>query len=200
MKKILLSVLAALALGASASASLAAAVPANGKLAFDVIRKGRDIGDYTISFRSSGQALSVRLNTNVAVKLPLIGVKVYVFKQDSQERWQGGKLAGLTSTTNDNGEKHNISLGASPLLPASLWNSDIVHAHKVVNTIDGRTMAIKVQGLGSETVKTGHGKKAATHYRISGGLARDLWYGADGTLVKVAFVGDDGSRVEYRLR
>ena len=29
-------------------------VPASGRLTFDVIRKGKDIGDYTVTFRGKG--------------------------------------------------------------------------------------------------------------------------------------------------
>ncbi len=198
MKKYLFPLLATFAI--ASAPVLAASIPASNKLAFDVIRKGKDIGDYTITFRKSGNNLLVSLNTKVKVKLPLVGVTVYKFEQKSREQWRSGKLAALSSTTNDNGQAHSIKLGASSLLPASLWNMDIVKAHKALNTIDGKKMKISVRKLGNEKVATGHGKVAATHYRITGDLARDVWYGADGTLVKVSFAGDDGSKVDYRLR
>jgi len=180
--------------------ALAASIPASNKLAFDVIRKGKDIGDYIITFRKSGSNLTVNLNTKVKVKLPIVGVSVYEFVQKSSEKWRSGKLASLSSTTNDNGDAHSIKLGPSSLLPASLWNVDIVKAHNVLNTIDGKKMRISVRKVGNENVATGHGKVGATHYRISGDLARDVWYAADGTLVRVSFAGDDGSKVDYRLR
>ncbi len=198
MKKYIFPLLASVVL--ATGPALAASVPANGKLVFDVIRKGKDIGDYTITFRKSGNKLSVNLNTDVKVKLPIIGMVAYKFKQSSKEQWRAGKLASLTSKTNDNGEAHSVKTGASNLIPASLWNMDIVKARKVLNTIDGRKMNISVRKIGAEKVSTGHGKVSATHYRITGDLARDVWYGADGALVKVSFAGDDGSKVSYRLR
>ncbi|PCH69619.1 MAG: hypothetical protein COC12_09085 [Rhodobacteraceae bacterium] len=198
MRKYLFPLLASLAI--AAGPALAASIPASNKLAFDVIRKGKDIGDYVITFRESGSNLTVRLDTNIKVKVPIIGVSVYEFAQKSSEQWRSGKLAALSSTTNDNGEAHSISLGASSLLPASLWNVDIVKARSVLNTIDGKKMRISVRKVGNENVATGHGKVAASHYRISGDLARDVWYATDGTLVRVSFAGDDGSKVDYRLR
>ena len=88
------------AIGATASslpvsAAPADSVPASGRLSFDVIRNGKDIGDYVVSFRGSGNDLDVSLSTDVMVKLPVIGVSAYRFKQQSTETWRGGKLAGL---------------------------------------------------------------------------------------------------------
>jgi len=196
LKPAVLVLIAALASPAMATTS----VPANGHLGFDVIRKGKDIGDYTISFRQSGKNLTVNIVTDVAVKLPLIRLNAYVFRQNSRETWQNGRLSSLVAKTDDNGTDHNFKMGASSILPASLWNAKTISATKVVNTIDGKLMSIRVRKIGTEAIATGHGSINADHYRIEGGLARDVWYAADGTLAKVAFTGDDGSRVEYRLR
>jgi len=198
MKRKLLMVTAAVLIGASMAQ--AASVPPSGRLAFNVIRKGKDIGDYTIAFRASGKSLTVKLKTDVVVKVPILGIKLYVFKQASTEAWQNGKLTGLKSVTNDNGDKHNITLGKSDLIPASLWNNDMLKSHTVLNTIDGKAMSIKVGSLGQENVSTPGGNVVATHYRVSGDLKRDLWYDGSGVLVKVAFLGDDGTPVEYDLK
>ncbi len=68
---------------------------------------------------------------------------------------------------------------------------------KLMNTVDGKIMSIRVADLGMESVETKRGKVNAHHYRLSGGLARDLWYDADGNLARVAFKADDGSIVTY---
>ena len=183
----------------STSAAPADSIPASGRLNFDVIRKGKDIGDYVVTFHGKGPDLSVDLRTNVMVKVPVIGVSVYSFDQHSTETWRNGKLTGLNSKTDDNGTKHDISVGASPLIPASLWAADLVRAGQVLNTIDGSTDAIKVRNLGTENVATGAGPVQATHYAVSGGLTRDLWY-ADGKLVHVRFAAEDGSVIDYVLR
>ncbi|WP_299362017.1 DUF6134 family protein [uncultured Paracoccus sp.] len=198
----LLTTIASLTLAALAPAAIAApagSVPASGRLAFDVIRKGRDIGDYVVTFRGAGNDLTVGIATDVSVKLPVVGVSAYRFTQASTETWRGGHLAGLTSRTDDNGTAHDITLGATSLIPASLWNADIVQSSQVLNTIDGSTDAISVSSLGLDTVTTGSGTVRATHYALRGGLDRDLWY--DGaTLVHVRFTAEDGSQVDYVLR
>lgn len=182
-----------------ASAAPADSVPASGQMNFDVIRNGKDIGDYVLTFRGNGDNLTVDLRTDVKIKLPVIGVSVYTFNQQSTETWRGGKLAALRSKTDDNGTPHDISVGATALIPASLWAADMVGARQVLNTIDGSADAIKVNNLGTESVATGAGAVQATHYAVTGGLNRELWY-ADAKLVHVRFVAEDGSVIDYALR
>ncbi len=131
--------------------------------------------------------------------MPVIGVSAYRFSQTSTETWRGGQLAGLASRTDDNGTPHDIRVGATSLIPASLWNADMVRSSAVLNTIDGSTDPISVSNLGTENVATGSGTVAATHYALRGGLNRDLWY-AGATLVHVRFAAEDGSQVDYVLR
>ncbi|MCJ8140064.1 DUF6134 family protein [Falsirhodobacter halotolerans] len=194
-----LTLLTALALAPAAMAAPAASVPASGQLAFDVIRNGRDIGDYVATFHGSGNDLTVDIATHVSVKLPVIGISAYRFNQTSTETWRGGRLAALNSKTDDNGTPHDIKVGATALVPASLWNADLVHASSVLNTIDGSTDQISVRNLGAENVMTGSGQVQATHYAVRGGLDRDVWY-AGSKLVHVRFTADDGSQVDYVLR
>lgn len=175
----------------------ALSIPSNGSLSFDVVRKGKDIGDHTYRFSGGTSAFTVKVATDIAVKVPLIRTTAYSFKHSSVEKWNGGKLQQISSNTNDDGEPHQLKTAGKGALPASLWNDDIVRSGKLLNTIDGKIMKVRVADLGSETVKTKRGAIAAHHYRMSGDLARDLWYDADGNLAQVAFKADDGSTVMY---
>jgi hypothetical protein len=187
-------------LAGAASADPLASVPPSGTLAFDVIRNDKVIGGETLQFQRAGSDLTVTLKTDIAVKVPVIGINAYVFRQSSTEHWKGGALAGLTSTTDDNGTAHKISVGPTALLPASLWNAEITSAKALLNTIDGSKMPVSVRKLGEETVVAQGKNTRATHYAISGGLKRDLWFNGSGQLVHVQLVADDGSQVDYRLR
>lgn len=175
----------------------ALSIPSNGKLSFDVVRKGKDIGDHTYSFSGGGNSFTVKVATDIVVKVPLIRATAYSFQHASVETWKGGELQKINSKTNDDGEPHQLKTGSSGALPASLWNDDIVRSQKLMNTIDGKMMNVRVADLGNETVKTKRGAIAAHHYQMSGDLARDLWYDADGNLAQVVFKADDGSTVMY---
>ena len=172
-------------------------IPSSGKLSFDVIRKGKDIGDHSYSFTGKSGAFTVKVATDIVVKVPLIRTTAYSFKHNSVESWKGGTLQQLNSSTNDNGEPHQLKTGNKGALPASLWNEDIVTNGKLMNTIDGKIMKIRVADFGTESVKIKRGNVSTHHYRLSGGLARDLWYDLNGDLAKVSFKADDGSTVMY---
>lgn len=106
-----------------ASAAISApmgSIPIPATSTFDVIRKGKDIGDYSLRFSPKGDGVTVSVRTNIAVKVPVIGVSAYRFEQTSTESWNGSKLQALSSRTNDNGKAHDIHVGPSPLIPASL--------------------------------------------------------------------------------
>lgn len=185
-----------LALTLSAPAN-ALSLPPGGTLVFDVVRKGKDIGDHSYKFSGSKDAFSVNITTEIDVKIPLIRTTVYSFKHKSTEYWKAGKFQRIYSATNDDGTPNQLSTTTKGALPASLWNDDIVRSGKLMNTVDGKIMSIRVADLGMESVDTKRGKVNAHHYRLSGGLARDLWYDADGNLARVAFKADDGSTVTY---
>lgn len=175
----------------------AMSLPDGGSLRFDVLRKGKDIGDHSYRFSGNGVAFTVTVDTDVAVKVPLIRTKVYSFEHRSVENWKGGKLSKISSATNDNGEPYKLQTKGNGTLPASLWNEDIVRAKKLINTIDGKMMSVRVSDLGTEAVRVGGGTVNARHYRLSGDLARDLWYDDKGNLARVVFKADDGSTVTY---
>jgi hypothetical protein len=172
-------------------------IPANGQLNFDAVRKGSDIGEMSYSFSGTPNAFTVQVTTDIEVTVPLIRTTAYIFQQNSVESWKGGTMQNVSSTTNDNGAPHQLNTESNGVLPASLWNNDIVQSSTLLNTIDGAMMNVRTADLGSETVQTKRGNVAAHHYRLTGGLARDVWYDGDGNLTQVMFKADDGSTVMY---
>lgn len=175
----------------------ALSIPSSGTLNFDVVRKGKDIGDHSYSFSGQEGDFTVNVETDIVVKVPLIRTTAYSFKHKSVESWKGGELQQLSSSTDDDGEPHQLQTTNKGVLPASLWNDDIVRSGKLMNTIDGKIMSVRAADLGLETVKTKRGSVSTHHYQLSGGLARDLWYDGDGNLAQVMFKADDGSTVMY---
>lgn len=180
---------------ALAPAGQAASPPPSGHLDFDVMRNGKDIGDHSYAFSGSPAQLQVQVRTDVHVKVPVIRSNLYTFTHRSTESWQNGHLAKLTATTDDDGTPHTISLGASQTMPASLWDVDTVKATTLLNTIDGSVMRVRVADLGAGPVAGG--SLNGHHYRISGDLARDVWYDADGLLAGLTMTAEDGSQVTY---
>lgn len=189
--------LISLAIIGLASPVLAATPPKGGRLSFDVIRNGSDIGQHVFTFTGSSSDFEVDVSTDIAVRIPLIRTKVYSYEQKSEEQWKGGQLVHVTSRTDNDGKKNSIDQPVDHLLPGSLWSADTVTASKLVNTIDGSTMRVQVADMGTETISASGASIPAHHYRITGDLSRDVWYDGRGYLAQLALTADDGSKVTY---
>ncbi|MAU60015.1 MAG: hypothetical protein CMI62_04700 [Parvibaculum sp.] len=192
-----------------------AAAPSGGELDFTVLRGDDEIGTHRLVFTQDGDELKVKIDTNVAVKM--LGIAVYRFEHDGSEIWRDGHLVSLESKTNDDGTPHRLEVkeengklvvdgdgrqGTEQIgvIPASLWNDNLVKQTALLNTLDGSSMPVTVGKLGTETVEVNGKPVAATHYSVTGKLNRELWYDENGVLVQVRFAGADGSEITYVLR
>ena len=219
-----LSLAASSALAQSASATATpnteprvelAAFPQPGKLTYAVIRDGDKIGSQVVEFQRNGDQLLVL--TSVRIEVTLLGITIYRFVHRSEEEWKGGELARLTSNTDDDGDKRVVDLrlvngklkgvynGQAKefpvgMIPATFWHPDSMKQTKLLDQVKARPRQITVKDLGSETI-TAQGKKIeARHFSVSGQIKREIWYGPDGRLEKLAFEGKDGSEIVMVLR
>lgn len=198
-----------------AASATFAAPPEPDPLDYTVLRKGKQVGSHRVSFAYSGDDLQVGIETDVKVKI--FGLTVYKFEHQGDEVWRDGRLIGLTSRTDDdgsdkqlrvriNGEHLQVNGSATTdpapldIIPASLWNRVLVEQAVLLNTLDGSQMSVRVAKMGEEQIPVRGVPVSATHYSVTGELARELWYSEQGVLVKVAFKGEDGSQIEYVLR
>lgn len=192
----------------------AATVP-TGDLSFTVLRNGDDIGTDVLSFEKRSNQLIVHVKTDIAVKVAFI--TVYRFEHQSREVWTNGRMTYIESRTNDDGKHHTLhaearngelvvdgdnkkSIAPPQIVPASLWDDDIVRSRTLLNTLNGTQMTINVRDLGPEKVMVHGQPTTARHFVITGQLDRELWYDSRGVLVQAKFKGSDGSNITYALR
>lgn len=211
----ILRILTAIALIGLVSPAHASAIPNDGILDFTVMRKGQEIGRHVMKFTQDGDRTRVDIRTRVKVKV--LFIPAYHFDHDARETWIGGQLVDMWSKTDDDGKKHSMKVtkqgdmlnveadglaGPAPaqIIPASLWNSDLIKQDVLLNTLDGSRMKVTVTDMGAESVPVRGQMIQASHYRVRGDLERDLWYTSPGLLVKVVFKGDDGSEIQYLLK
>lgn len=188
-------------------------VPDDGVLDFTIERNGKAIGRHVYRFDRHDGRLEVVIRTDIDYRL--LFLPLYRFRHESREVWQDGKLAKLTSVTNDNGAEKQLTVRpaggvlraegkareavAEDIVPASLWNAALLRHDRVIGTIDGGVMAIQATYLGEETVKVEGRPVLAHHFRLTGEFERELWYGTDGVLLRVRFTASDGSEIQYVL-
>ena len=92
-----------------------------------------------------------------------------------------------------------VSQASDEIIPASLWNRDLVSQTVLLNTLTGKQMAIKVADLGADPVRVHGSTVPAHHYKVTGELERELWYDQSDRLVLVKFTAKDNSEISYVL-
>jgi Domain of unknown function (DUF6134) len=210
---------ALLLLGLVATVPAAAGVqPVPAPLEFDIAREGDVVGHHRIDFRRDGDRLVVR--SDLKIEVEMLSFTVYRYQQSREEVWRDGKLIALAATADDDGTPHDIKGSAGPngelrmtsnnkdrwtlppeSVPASFWNQSMVtQKGPLVDSLTGRILPGKVVKLGPETIRAGGRDIVATHYRLEGKRARDIWYDAGGRWVKMRAVARDGSVAEWVLK
>ncbi len=203
MKAALLSILA---LG-FASTGLHAE-PQTQRMSFAIMRNGVQIGQHDINLSTEGATTTVDFRTQIEVKVMFINA--YSFSYVGRETWTDNSFASFRSQTNDNGTMLAVNASASSdkvsivadgkridapkvTIPASFWNLDFVGRTEFFNTETGQPIKINITDMGNEQISTRMGQKLAHHYRLRGGLDRDLWFDQNGAPLRYQLRGSDNS-------
>jgi len=194
-----LSVVAAALLVLPAAAARA---DETGAYTFTVLKDGQPVGRHRFVFDRSGDRIEIREATEIEVKLAMI--PIYTFEHQASELWQDGRALRIDATTNDNGEKLDISVrpdgqgyvrtvnGRVDRFDASkrilaVWNKDILNHHDFFSVVEDQTLKVSFQLIGPEKLAL-HGRLLdVDHYRMVGDEERDLWFDSAGQVVKVEF-------------
>ncbi|MGH6801130.1 MAG: DUF6134 family protein [Methylocella sp.] len=207
-----------LALSIAPAGADKAAAAAKTHRVFDIVRGGDKIGTDTIDIEHQNDTTTVKIKTDLSVKVMFI--EAYRYEHSCDETWKNGQLIAFKSRTNDNGTKHSIDVTAAPdklsmdadgkqidlpksAAPASLWSKDAIHQFDAFDPDTGKRLSIEVTDLGNETL-TIHGvTHVAHHYKIvdtlTGDFAREVWFDGD-VLVRTKVVGSDNSVIISDLR
>ena len=172
-----------------------------------------DIGTYTNSVQSVGDATTVRTTVRFLVKM--LGIGMHREDADRTERWQGGRLvsfSGITKKNDDTTEVKGEARGndfviQSPLgtfsapatvQPANPWSSNCLKSTTMMRVDNGKLEQVRVSG-GSETAVEINGTSIpAQHYEIRGATRYVIWF--DQNDIPVMFsVDDDSGKVTFKL-
>lgn len=177
---------------------------------FLVLRHGNVIGEHLFTFSRRNGDFVVEVAIDIAVDL--LGVTLFRFTHRAEEVWRDGWLHSLVSATDDDGtlwrlesERRDGALRGTVndvgfdvsgfVIPASLWHRDTPKTQVLFGTIDGRVKVVKSEALGEEPVTAGGRQVQARHWRLTGQLERDVWYGPDCGIARVTFPARDGSLI-----
>ena len=170
-------------------------------LSYEIRKDGQAIGTEKVRVARDGEFSVVEVENHTRTTVLFMD---FVFDQTRREEWQGATLRRMVADTNDDGTRSHLEAvrgdgewtitvngvterRPGDSLPLALWTVKVVEAPSLFGTIDAAAYRIEVARLGEETLFVAGGAVAASHYRLSGDIDRDLWYGADGTLLKTTF-------------
>ena len=178
---------------------------------FLVLRDNAVVGDHVLSF--SKQNNQIIAETVFNIKISFLGLSLYKYRYESRSIWEEGRLRKIDVRVNDDGTEiintarieaagysinnSNDLLPNTTLFPTSHWNFEVLKQGQVFNTILGKLNQIEIKNLGPEKVKILNGFIEADHYQYTGELQLDAWYDKQGRWVKLKFLADAQSIIEY---
>lgn len=179
---------------------------------FRVDRNGSPVGFHRVEFKKSSNGLIVK--SLFEIKISFLFFTAYSYTYRSESLWQGDCLISLTASTNDDGDKSIVqaqfqegqlqlrgpsgkTVTEPGLYPTNHWHSGILAQDRILNTITGYVNRIQIKNKGPAIILINGAKAQANHYVYSGDLNNELWYDRAGRWVKMRFLGNDGSTIEY---
>ncbi len=182
-------------------------------LDFTAYRNGSRLGFHRIDFAEEGKRLIVDIEIVFDVKFTFI--PLYGYRHRNREVWEDGRLMSMSTETDDNGTDYKVEVtrdgdrllvdgvdGRLELpgdtLTTSYWNEAAMANSAWLDTQRGQLVRSEVIKKPAEAVRVKGRDVEATPYDLAGDITCTLWY-RDGRWVKLRFLGEDGSEIDYTL-
>lgn len=165
--------------------ALAAAIPETEReLRFDVFLDDRPIGYQRFALQPSADGLQV--DVRAAFEFTLLRLKTITYDHRNVERWRGGCLESIESTTRQNGKPDHVSGRAEPdgfavasrlgrqridecVGTFAYWDKrEILKRRKLLNSQTGEYVAVETRSLGRGTLALGAREIPVERYVIEG--------------------------------
>lgn len=129
-------------------------------VAFTVFRDGLPIGYHRVSVRPEGDRTEVTVD--IALDVSFAFIRLYTYRHQSTEIWQGDRLVSLDSRTDDNGTAMRATVQATPdglrgtgsagpvrlpadAVPTSYWTPSLVSGRPLFDSQDGHGLDVSVR-------------------------------------------------------
>jgi len=188
-------------------------IPADGKVAFKVLRKGANIGQHSLRFEQDGDNLTVHVEVRITVHIG--PVPVYHHAQRCTERWKGDRFVSLESSTSSNVSNETVTArrtsdgvriepaGGQPYtapaetLPLTHWNR-FAYQGPLFDPQGGKMLRETLVSRTDDMIQAADGSNIkVTRWSVTGDGVMDDYYDASGVWAGLHVKVRDGSRVEY---
>lgn len=183
---------------------------------FRALLDGKPIGQHRFSVNGQGDDREVTSEAKFSVKF--LGITAYRYHHQATERWRGGCLSGLASTTDDDGKASSVraemrgdelTVQAPPatqslkgcVMSFAYWNPTIQTRTRLLNVQTGQLETVQIQRVGAGSIEVRGKTVPANAYRITGAAQPiDLWYSAQGEWIGLDSSVSGGRKLSYRLQ
>jgi hypothetical protein len=204
--------------GLLATLTMAAALPALADQTWDfrVFLDQKEIGTHRFDLVDRDGERELTSEARMAVKV--LFVTAYSYDHRDVEHWNGDCLSKLSSTTDDNGDKHRVDVqrregetvvrtraGTQRLgqcvLTFAYWNPAMLQQTELLNSQDGKHVKVKITDAGADTVVVRGVKTPARRYELrSEMLSIDLWYSEQQEWLALESKTERGQKLIYKLK
>ncbi|WP_129779671.1 DUF6134 family protein [Peristeroidobacter soli] len=207
-------------LGRGLAAALLAlgATPASANQTWDfrVFLDQKEIGTHRFDLVDRDGERELTSEARMAVKL--LFVTAYTYDHHDVEHWHGDCVTRLSSTTDDNGEKHRVDVqrrdgetvvrtldGTQRLgecvLTFAYWNPAMLRQTELLNSQDGERVKVKITDAGADAIDVRGVKTPARRYELrSEKLSIDLWYSEQQQWLALESKTKRGQKLIYKLK
>jgi len=183
---------------------------------FRVFLDQKEIGTHRFELVDRDGERELISNARMAVKL--LFVTAYTYDHHDVEHWNGDCLSKLSSTTDDNGDKHKVDVqrrdgetvvqtleGTQRLgqcvLTFAYWNPAMLQQKELLNSQDGKHVKVKITDAGADAIDVRGVKTPARRYELrSEKLSIDLWYSEKQEWLALESKTERGQKLIYKLR
>lgn len=183
---------------------------------FQVMLDGKAIGTHRFTVQDDGKQRLVNNAARFTVKV--LGLVVYRYAIDAEERWQGDCLESLRSRTNDDGEALEVQASRSGntlqvrnkagqrsidgcLTGYAYWLPDVLARQgRLLNPQTGEIDPVAMAAGGSGTIEVGGQRVPARKLRVAAPPGPiDVWVGERGDWLGLDAQVRGGRTLSYRL-
>ena len=184
--------------------------------AFKAWLDGKPIGEHRFTVVTDGATRQVASEADFSVKF--LGFTAFHYRHHAEEQWAGECVAGLASSTDDDGKPASVKLvktgdaneivtragkKSEPgcLMTYAYWNPAMREQKRLLNPQTGQVDSVTVERVGSANVAVGGKDVAAADWRITGGESPvDVWISGQGEWIGLdSMVGNGRHKLTYRL-
>jgi hypothetical protein len=157
------------------------------------------IGEHRMTVEKDGEALVIEHDSEIA--LGLLFTVIYRREARSREVWQDDRLVSFESVIDDNGTIHEVRARAEgdrlvveagngvSEAPGEIATTQpsyegAIERERFLKVATGEVVEARVEPSGPDSIMLNGRDVAATHYRLSGELGREIWFDNAGLWVK----------------